>query len=81
MKVKITGVTHHNTHKTFAVSFDDGITIVLNSEREYHSMLSVGLDSSFLKTGKFPKGKNLEKRVTMGREWIEKNKKRYKIKD
>jgi len=78
---KITGVTHHSAHKTFAVSFDDGITVILDSDRMYHSMLSVGLDSYYLKKRKWPKGKSLDKRVCMGKEWVEKNKKRYKIKD
>mgnify|MGYP001580742425 CR=1 FL=1 len=78
---KITGVTHHSSHKTFAVSFDDGIIVILDSSREYHSMLSVGLDSYYLKNRKWPKGKSLGNRVKLGKEWVEKNKKRYKIKD
>lgn len=79
--MKVLGVTHHNTHKTFAVSFDDGITVILDNNLEYHNMISVGPDTFFLKTGKWPKGKPLDKRVEMGREWVNKNKKRYKIKD
>ena len=79
--MKITGVTRHNTHKTFAVSFDDGITVILNDKLEYHLMLSVGVDTYYLRTGKWPTGKGLDKRVDLGRAWILKNKKRYKIKD
>ena len=69
----------------FSVHFDDGMTIILHTvgdELVYETMLSVGVGSYFLKTGKWPKGKQLEKRVKMSIEFIEKNIKnnRYKYK-
>lgn len=72
----------------YAVHFDDGMTIIIQTvsgKLEYENMLSVGLDSYFLKKGKWPKGKNLEKRVELCREFIQKNIKnnryRSKLKD
>lgn len=72
----------------YSVHFDDGITILLktvNDELVYSNMLSVGLDTYFLKKGKWPSGKNLEKRVTLACEFVQKNIKnnryRKKLKD
>lgn len=79
--MKITGVTHHSGHKTFAVSFDDGITVILDKNLEYSTMISVGVGSYYLKNGKWPSGKRLQTRVDKGVDWIQKNKKRYKIKE
>lgn len=76
--MKITSANYHDERDTFAVSFDDGITVILDNSLRYHSMLSVGIDSSYLKTGKWPTKNNLDKRVTLGQAWIEKNKSRYK---
>ena len=74
-----------DNHPRYAVHFDDGMTILLHTvkgELIYENMLSVGLGSYFLKTGKWPSGKQLEKRVTMSKEFINKNIKnnRYKYK-
>ena len=41
-------------------------------------MLSVGPDTYFIVKGKWPSGKNLDKRVKLSQEWINKNKNRYK---
>lgn len=79
--MKILGVNRHSTHKTFAVSFADGITVILDDKLEYNNMISVGLESYFLETGKWPTKRNLDKRVKLGQEWINRNKKRYKIKE
>ena len=76
--MKVESVNYHDTRDTFAVSFDDGITVILDEELNYSSMLSVGLESSFLKTGKWPTKRNIDKRVGLGQAWIEKNKTRYK---
>lgn len=76
--MKVLSVNYHDVRDTFAVSFDDGITVILSNDLKYHSMLSVGPDSSYLKTGKWPTKSNLDKRETMGRAWVEKNKSRYK---
>ena len=71
----------------FHVHFDDGMTITLreksNGDLEYDSMVSVGLESYFLKKGKWPKGANLKKRIELGVALIEKNRKnnRYRIKE
>ena len=66
----------------FAVNFDDGITIIyhwLDEKLEYFSMLSTGLSSSYLKTGKWPTKRNLDKRLSMAGERVIKNKNRYKL--
>lgn len=72
----------------YSVHFDDGITLILstkNSKLVYENMLSVGLGSYYLKTGKWPAGDNLNKRVEMAQAYIDKNKKnnryRKKLKD
>lgn len=76
--MKITSVQFNDTHRTFAVTFDDHMSVVLDDELNLHNMLSLGLSSYFAIKGKWPKGKNLEKRVEMGQQWIIKNKNRYK---
>ena len=76
--MKITGARANDAWGTFAVEFDDGIVVILDKNLSYYSMLSLGTDSYYIKKRKFPKGKNLEKRVTLGQEWINRNKNRYK---
>lgn len=72
----------------YSVHFDDGITLIVKTVDEqivYENMLSVGLDSYYLKKGKWPSGKNLEKRVELASQYINKNIKnnryRKKLKD
>ena len=70
----INGGTKKNPR--YSVHFDDGITILLKTDNDkfvYENMLSVGLDSYYLKTGKWPAGKNLEKRVELATSFIQKN--------
>lgn len=67
----------------YSVHFDDGITLIINTESNqlvYESMLSTGLDSYYIKKKKWPAGKNLKDRVEMAIAFINKNKKnnRYK---
>lgn len=76
------------TNPRYSVHFDDGMTIIIktiNSELVYENMLSVGLDTYYLKKGKWPTGKNLEKRVELAVAFINKNIKnnryRKKLKD
>jgi hypothetical protein len=76
--MKIESARFNSDRKSFSVSFSDGITIILNEQLMYKHMISTGLDSFYATKGKWPKGKNLEKRITLGVEWIEKNKSRYK---
>jgi len=76
--MKIESIQYHDERHTFAASFDDGMTIILNDKLEYHNMLSTGLDSYFIHKGKWPKGKNLDNRVLAVKHWIMKNKNRYK---
>jgi len=76
--MKITSVSYNDIHDTFAVSFNDGITIILNQKLEYHNMISTGLDSYFIKKGKWPTNNNINKRVDLSIQWIMKNKNRYK---
>lgn len=72
----------------YSVHFDDGITLIVKTVDEqiiYENMLSVGLDSYYLKKGKWPTGKNLEKRIELASQFINKNIKnnryRKKLKD
>lgn len=76
--MKIESIQYHDERQTFAASFDDGMVIILDDKLEYHNMLSTGLDSYFIRKGKWPKGKNLDNRVLATRHWIMKNKNRYK---
>lgn len=72
----------------YSVHFDDGITLILKTENDtlvYENMLSVGLDTYYLKNMRWPTGKNLEKRVELAVAFINKNIKnnryRKKLKD
>jgi len=80
------GVDYYKDRKIvcFSATFDDGLIIIYeyNSDSntiEYLYMVSVGLDSVYLKTHKKPGEKNMNKRLSMVETWIEKNKKRYKL--
>lgn len=60
----------------YSVHFDDGITLIvlmIDNAIEYDNMLSTGLDSYFLKKGKWPSGKNLEKRLELAQAYILRN--------
>jgi len=77
MKV-VSSLLNGGTKKSpeYSVHFDDGITLFMttvNDQFEYTGMLSTGLDSYFLKRGKWPAGKNLEKRVDLATAFINKN--------
>lgn len=76
--MKIESIQYHDERGTFAASFDDGMIIILDNKLDYHNMLSTGLDSYFIRKGKWPSGKNLDNRVLATRHWITKNKNRYK---
>ena len=85
--MKITGTLRNTAFnkEIFHVHFDDGMTINIRRSGQqfiYDHMVSKGLDSYFLKKGKWPKGKNLEKRMEMGVALIKKNIKnnRYRTK-
>jgi hypothetical protein len=85
--MKITGTLRNTAFnkEIFHVHFDDGMTINIRRSGQqfiYDNMVSKGLDSYFLKKGKWPKGKNLEKRMEMGVALIKKNIKnnRYRTK-
>jgi hypothetical protein len=67
------------------VHFDDGITLIIktvNDQLVYDGMLSTGLDSYYLKKGKWPSGKNLDERMELAVAYVQKNKKnnRYRKK-
>ena len=67
----------------FSVQFDDGITILLHTvkgEIVYENMISVGLDTYFLKNMRWPTGKNLSNRSALAIDYVQKNIKnnRYK---
>jgi hypothetical protein len=64
------------TRPRYSVHFDDGITLIVNFKDgviQYESMLSVGLGSYYLKKGKWPAGKNLDKRIELADQYINKN--------
>ena len=70
----VNGGTKHEPR--YSVHFDDGITLIvhmIDNNIQYESMLSVGLNTYYLKTGKWPKGKQLEKRLNMAEQYILKN--------
>jgi hypothetical protein len=76
------------TNPRYSVHFDDGITIILKTfggSLTYENMLSVGPDTYYLKKRKWPSGKNLEKRIELAVDFINKNIKnnryRKKLKD
>ena len=84
MKV-ISSLRNRGTAKNprYSVHFDDGITLIMNTVNNklvYESMLSVGLGSYYLMKGKWPEGKNLDKRIDLAIQYIHKNVKnnRYK---
>ena len=76
--MKIESVQYNDTHHTFAVSFSDGITVIVDSQLQYMNMLSTGLSSYYVMKNKWPAKKNLQRRVQSTIEWIERNKNRYK---
>lgn len=76
--MKVTSVQFHEDHRTFAVTFDDDISVILDDELQYNNTLSMGLSSSYMLTGRWPSTNNLLKRVELGSQWINKNKNRYK---
>lgn len=68
----------------FAAQFTDGITIIYNyitesDSLDFFSMLSTGLSSSFIDTGKWPIDTNQQTRQEMVTDWITNNKNRYKL--
>lgn len=68
--------------KCFSVQYSDGITFTYthsNDELQLNGMLSVGLNSSFLQTGKWPTKASINKRTLLANEWFTVNKKRYKL--
>lgn len=66
----------------FAVQYDDGITITyehVNDEFKLFSLLSTGLSSTYLTTGKWPTKRSISARSVLAKDWFNKNKKRYKL--
>ena len=76
--MKITGARWNEFSGTYAADFTDGITVIFNEQYNVVNMLSVGTDTYYISKGKWPKGKNLEKRSELATAWIERNKNRYK---
>ena len=80
------GKDYYNNSKIvcFSATFDDGLIIVYeylaeSDSIEFMHMVSVGLDSVYLKTMKRPTEANMSKRQTMVNTWVAKNKNRYKL--
>jgi hypothetical protein len=83
----ISSLSNGGTKKNprYSVHFDDGITLIIktvNDQLVYDGMLSTGLDSYYLKKGKWPSGKNLDERMELAVAYVQKNKKnnRYRKK-
>jgi hypothetical protein len=76
--MKIIGARWNASNSTYCTDFDDGITVMFNEQYVVQNMLSTGVGSYYLKTGKWPKGKNLAKRTELATVWLDRNKKRYK---
>ena len=88
MTQKSTSISSANLFKRcddklcFAAQFSDGITVIYTyteDQLNYDNMLSVGLSSSYIKTGKWPTLNNLKRREQFAMEWFTKNRKRYKL--
>tara|TARA_R110000851_G_scaffold217246_1_gene370171 strand:+ start:278 stop:550 length:273 start_codon:yes stop_codon:yes gene_type:complete len=77
MKVLGTLRYEKNGKESFSVRFDDGITLRIQKSRtgtwEKTSTISTGLSSYFITKSKWPKGKNLEKRIELAGALITKN--------
>ena len=86
MKVAGTLRYEKNGKESFGISFDDGMIIRVHKTGEddwsLMWMVSAGPDSYYLTKKKWPKGKNLEKRINLGVALIKKNinNNRYRIK-
>ena len=66
----------------FAVQYNDGITITYthtNDTLVLMCMLSVGLSSSYLRTGRWPSTASINTRSVLANNWFTTNKKRYKL--
>ena len=75
--------TYHDNNPRYSVHFDDGMTILLQTideELVYENMLSVGPDTYYINKGKWPTGKNLEKRIKLAIEYVTNNIKRNRYK-
>ena len=73
--------TSRLSKNTYNIEFDDGIVLTLDksgTDFTVVSQCSLGTDTYFTKRNKFPKGQNLNKRILMGGEMIEKRSNRYK---
>ena len=78
--MKIESVRYNNIRNNYAITFSDGITLIINEEFKYVNMLSCGLESYYIKKNKWPTSKSIASRTSLGVKWIEKNKNRYKRK-
>ena len=76
--MKIESARYNNIWRNYAVTFGDGVTVILGEKFEYLNMISCGLDSYYMKKWKWPTTKNINARILLGITWIEKNKNRYK---
>ena len=76
--MKITGARWSASSKTFCTGFSDGIILCTTENHTLVNMISVGLESYFLRKGKWPSKTNLGKRILLSEAWITKNSKRYK---
>lgn len=76
----------HDGETRYSVHFDDGITIVVKHDQdefEYLYMLSVGLNTYYTINQRWPGKHNINSRVKMAKQFIERNIKnnRYKKSD
>ncbi len=65
----------------FTAQFTDGITTMYrysSGKLEHIGMISTGMESFYIKTGRWPNKRSLDSRKGKVETWVEKNKKRYK---
>jgi hypothetical protein len=86
MKLSINS-TSKLSSDTYSVEFCDGILLVIKYTQgsdtwsDVGPMCSLGVDSYYIKKGRFPSGNNLRKRLVMGTDMIKSRINRYKKKE
>jgi len=68
----------------FSATFDDGLILIYEYDSDtstinYMYMVSVGLDSVYLKNYKPPGKSSMDRRKKLVEDWVLKNKNRYKL--
>lgn len=92
MKTTIAGIscgeypdysTNTGKHIRFSAEFSDGLLLIytydlIEKAMDLFTVVSVGLSSQYISTGKLPTKLNMQKRKTAVEAWVSKNINRYK---